>query len=167
MHTPLTSHRYFFRFPLLLALLAAGCAVGPNYERPQVAPSQAAWKWTPDSLTATSTVLPVRRTAQDSAVVPNKWWLIFADASLDSLESQSLAANQDLRTALARLEESRAQVQVSRSFLYPSVRLEPSALRQELSANRPNPAPIVLTGVTVNTFNLPVNVSYELDVWGR
>ncbi|MBC8041938.1 MAG: efflux transporter outer membrane subunit, partial [Rhizobacter sp.] len=73
----------------------------------------------------------------------------------------------DLRTALARLEESRAQVQVSRSFLYPSVRLEPSALRQEFSANRPNPAPIVLTSVTVNTFNLPVNVSYELDVWGR
>ena len=91
------------------------------------------------------------------------WWEIFGDTNLNALEVQAIQANQELKGALARLEQSRASARVARSELLPQVNLEPSFYRQRYSPNEePSFGPL-----TANTFNTPLDFSYEVDIWGR
>jgi multidrug efflux system outer membrane protein len=91
------------------------------------------------------------------------WWEIFADATLNHLESQAVQANQDLRAAIARMDQSRASARIARSELLPTLSANPSFTRQRYS---PNQEPS-FGNITANTFNAPLDLSYELDLWGR
>jgi multidrug efflux system outer membrane protein len=82
---------------------------------------------------------------------------------LNDLESQALKANQGLKGAIARVDEARATARVARSELLPSLNLDPSFTRQRYS---PNQVPS-FGGVTANNFRTPVDLSYEIDLWGR
>jgi hydrophobe/amphiphile efflux-1 (HAE1) family protein/NodT family efflux transporter outer membrane factor (OMF) lipoprotein len=96
-------------------------------------------------------------------VPKGNWWEIFGDTNLNAIESQAVQANQQLKAAVARVDEARATARIARSQLMPSLSLDPSFARQSYSANsNPN------FGVaTANTFNTPLDLSYEVDLWGR
>ncbi|HEV2330286.1 MAG TPA: efflux transporter outer membrane subunit, partial [Verrucomicrobiae bacterium] len=91
------------------------------------------------------------------------WWEIFGDTKLNALEAQAVQANQELKGALARLEQSRDTARVARGQLLPQVNLDPGYNRQRYSPNdQPSFGPL-----TANTFSTPLDFSYEVDLWGR
>lgn len=138
---------------VFLALSFAGCAVGPKYKTP-VAPAPPAYKemgnW---------------KTAQPSdQKLGGNWWEIFNDPQLNALEQQINVSNQNLKIAVAQYEESRAAVRYARADYYPTVSTNPSATRERYSVNRPLS---VGSGKTFNDFVLPVDLSYQVNAWGR
>ena len=147
--------------PWLGALLAiavlefTGCTVGPKYHPPALqAPS--AYKEVGDWK-------PAQPNDQN---LGGSWWAIFQDPQLDELEQQIDVGNQNLKAAEAQFREARAALRYNRADYYPTVTVAPSATRSRISARRP-PATSVFDGITYNDFVLPVDVSYEADVWGR
>ena len=95
--------------------------------------------------------------------VRGNWWEVFHDPQLNDLESQIEVSNQTLRAQQARFLQARAAVAIAGSGRYPLVTTAPSIVVGRQSGNRPN-----ATIHTSNTdFVLPVDFSYELDVWGR
>lgn len=144
-------------FPLTLALCISGCTVGPKYQRAS-APVPAHW----------DVVEPFRESAPQDALPKGEWWAIFHDDALNSLEKNSLAANQTLKVAAAHLEQARASAAIQVSTQFPQVGTSPSASRQRLSGNRAkvsNAIPSV--PLTQSTYTLPFTVSYEVDLFGR
>jgi hydrophobe/amphiphile efflux-1 (HAE1) family protein/NodT family efflux transporter outer membrane factor (OMF) lipoprotein len=96
-------------------------------------------------------------------VPKGNWWDIYGDTNLNALEAQAFVANQGLQGAVARLEQARDTARITRSDLMPAINFEPSYNRQRYSPNA-NPS---FGDITANTFNTPVDLSYEVDLWGR
>jgi multidrug efflux system outer membrane protein len=91
------------------------------------------------------------------------WWQVFDDAKLNELEAQAIASNQDLKVAVARVDQARATARVARSEFFPNLNFDPSVNRQRFS---PNQEPS-FGNITANTFSTPIDLSYEVDLWGR
>jgi multidrug efflux system outer membrane protein len=147
------------RLGILVALSAAavtagGCMVGPKYVQPAVEQPASFKSPAPSG---------------DEAALPEEWWRLYRDAGLDQLIATANASNQTLRQAVARVDQARALARVAASFRYPTISVDPAYTRQRTSANRVS----VITGQSVGTsatFNnwlVPVDLSYEIDVWGR
>jgi multidrug efflux system outer membrane protein len=96
-------------------------------------------------------------------VPKGNWWEIFGDTNLNGLEAQAVQANQQLKAAVARVDQARATARVARSQLMPSLSLDPSFSREGYSPNA-NPS---YGNITANTFSTPLDLSYEVDLWGR
>ncbi len=92
-----------------------------------------------------------------------EWWRIFGDETLNGLEARAAAGNQDLKGALARIQEARAIVRATNADRLPSATLDPSLARTRYSPNAGVPFPVV----EVDDIRVPLDVSWELDVWGR
>jgi len=139
----------------------AGCAVGPDYERPAaVATMPAEFRGATDAW----------KVATPQAHLPKgAWWEVFQDAELNRLEAQAAEANQELKAAVSRFEQARAAADVAKSGLFPRLGAGFAAMRQRASANRPNnqTGEAVGIGPTYNNFILPFDLSYEVDLWGR
>jgi outer membrane protein, multidrug efflux system len=96
-------------------------------------------------------------------VPKGNWWTLFGDDNLNTLEMRALAANQGLKAAVARVEQARATARIARSDLLPNLSFEPSFTRQRYSPNEsPSFGPL-----TANTWQAPLDLSYEVDLWGR
>ncbi len=93
-----------------------------------------------------------------------RWWTQFNDPQLTALIEETLAANLDLRIAIARIEEARAFLQLARSYQWPTVDADISAARSRRSnAVEPRfPGPLI-----TNSYSAGLNVAYEVDLWGR
>ena len=137
-----------------MTVLVSGCMVGPNYTRPPVAqPLQ----------------FKSGATATSGPPVQADWWRLYGDADLDQLIATAQASNQTLQQAVARVDQARALALVAGSFLYPTITADPHYSRTTYSENRRG----TLNGnraqrrVTLNDFLIPIDLSYELDVWGR
>jgi NodT family efflux transporter outer membrane factor (OMF) lipoprotein len=142
---------------LLAALVLAGCAVGPDYQRPP-AEVPAAWTTPPSWQPA----------APNDASLKGAWWEAFADPTLNALVARALANNQNLSMAAARLEQARAQVAVSEAALYPHLGVNADPARARISSNRPLASYLTPNQATVqNDFVLDAQVSYEVDLFGR
>jgi multidrug efflux system outer membrane protein len=96
-------------------------------------------------------------------VSKGNWWTVFDDRELNDLEQQALQANQNLKGAVARVEQARATARVARSELLPTLDFNPSYNRQRFSPNQ-NPS---FGNITANSFSVPLDLSYEIDLWGR
>jgi NodT family efflux transporter outer membrane factor (OMF) lipoprotein len=96
-----------------------------------------------------------------------EWWKIFGDAELNTLEPQVAANNQDLKAADARFREARALIRFNRASLYPTVGAAPFAGGFRESTNRPYFTATSSRGNGVGDIQLPVDMNYEIDVWGR
>lgn len=96
-------------------------------------------------------------------VPKGSWWEIFQDVDLNRLENLAAEASPNLKAAVARVEQARAVARVARADLLPRADLRPSLERQRFS---PNQVPS-FGGITANTFSVPLDLSYELDLWGR
>jgi multidrug efflux system outer membrane protein len=143
------------RAVVALALFSlAGCMVGPKYHQP-VPPVPAHFKegGTPDSGTP--------------AIAYSNWWRVFKDSELDRLEAEADAANQDVRVAVARVEQAEAGAKIARSFLFPTISLGTSASRTREAQNRPNNGNTNGLAATFNDFQMSAFLSYEVDAWGR
>jgi NodT family efflux transporter outer membrane factor (OMF) lipoprotein len=148
-------------WPVVVATIitasAAGCTVGPNYVKPK-ADVPTAFVETPENW---------KQAQPSDAIEKGKWWEIYQDSELNQLEEQVNVSNQSLKAAEAQFAEARAALRVTRSQKYPTISADPSAAHDRISANRP----LFLSNSAVkreyNDFNLPLDVSYEADLWGR
>ena len=123
-----------FGLRLRLALLLAGCAVGPNYQRPAALGTNA---MPPAFAGATATNAGDWKPAQPSAHLPRgSWWDLFGDPELNRLEGLATTNNQQLAAAFANFQQARALVNVARADFFPQISAAPSATRQRISANQ-------------------------------
>ncbi len=142
---------------LLAPALLAACTVGPDYVRPAVE-SPAAYKERGNWKQAEPRDLELR----------GKWWEVFKDPLLNSLQEQVDVSNQNLAKAEAQYRQALALLQSARAGYYPSVTGGVSNTRSRSSATTiatPSVAPIS-RGVVTN-HNLPFQASWEPDVWGK
>ena len=95
------------------------------------------------------------------AFAKGRWWEVFGDPALNELEEQAMAQNQSLKAALARVDQARALARVSRSEFFPNIDFDPSYARQKYSPNQ-DPS---FGNITANTFNMPLDLSDEIDLW--
>jgi len=155
----------------LLAVMAlTGCKVGPDYKRPEATTIPPAYAGVANSGLASLGATNGWKVAQPQAQIPKgNWWEIFHDPELNELESQASAANQQLKVAVARLAEARAQIDVTRAGLFPNISVSGSFVRERTSANAPSAITGQAhgTGPTFNDFTVPLSLTYELDLWGR
>jgi multidrug efflux system outer membrane protein len=137
--------------PVLASLFACACNVGPDYKRPDV-------------------VLPANfgsanaQDAEQRPIAPD-WWKVFGDPDLDALQMAALTANYNLRAAAARVVEARAAARAVGGQQYPSIAFNPSISRARISGN----ANVNSSGhgTTLTTAAIPLDLAYEVDVWGR
>jgi NodT family efflux transporter outer membrane factor (OMF) lipoprotein len=152
-----------------LALLA-GCALGPDYERPD-APTPVAYKeqdgWKPS--------LP-----QDS-LERGPWWAIYHDPVLDGLEKRIEISNQTLRASEAAYRQSRAIVDVARASFFPTISASASQTYTERGAGHGSVggSQVAVQQAGGSSFlsgagrgiqsesNLSLDGTWSLDVWGR
>ncbi len=142
-------------FPMAAALALSGCTVGPKYQRPaaEVPPAyKEVGDWKPAQ--------------PNDQTLGGNWWEIFKDPQLNALEAQVNVSNQNLKAAEAQYTQARAVVRYYRADYFPTVTADPSATRTRTSKNRPPPSSI-FNGITSNDFQIPFELSYQIDVWGR
>src|ERR1700691_4904463 len=137
-------------------LFFAACTVGPNYVRP-TAEVPTDFKETPANW---------KQAQPSDAVAKGKWWEIYQDSQLNDLEEQINVSNQTLKAEQQQFAQARAALRITRSNLFPNVSTTPSVSRTHLAPNEPlfNPP---TESKDYNTFTIPVDVSYEPDLWGR
>ena len=136
---------------LAIAIGAAlgGCAsVGPDYQRPEV---DAPTHWQMDI-----------RQANDLA--NTRWWEQFQDPVLDNLVQTALQENKDVLIAAARVEEYMGRYGVTRSAQFPQVSADADGARTRSSENGASPA---TSPNPINTYDVNLGVSFELDLWGK
>jgi multidrug efflux system outer membrane protein len=132
---------------LVLALSVSACAIRAPYKEPTVAPA-------------------TLRNADASVVVEQpfdpRWWGQFEDPVLDELESRALAANHDVRIAVARVDQARAIFDDVRLDRYPTVIAGASYDKRSQATPGFSDAPR-----TINTYSTGFDAFWELDVFGR
>lgn len=134
---------------LLLSFAATACAVGPDYERPEL-PTAAAWH-------ADGTAFPT--TAPDT----NGWWRQLGSDVLDTLVATSLQQNRDLRRAVARIRQARAAAGVADASSWPQLDGTGGYTRTRTTEATPSP----VRGRSFDTWTLGFDASWELDLFGR
>lgn len=114
-----------------------------------------------DTTKPTVELPPMTDTAQPGA---ERFWTLFEDEQLTKLVEEALANNRDLKIAVARIEEARANLRIARSALYPSLDANAGVGRSKQSGSVNLPPGTPLIG---NTFNIGVSAAYEIDLWGK
>ena len=142
-------NRTWWPLVLFLTLTLSGCAVGPDYERPQVESPEA---WRVDYAAA--------------ADVSNmRWWEQFEDPALNELIDIALRENWDVRIAAARVEEFAARVDIAFSEFLPQVGYSGQGFRRRISPDDPDIADSI--DRTATRYFGVGNLNWELDLWGR
>jgi NodT family efflux transporter outer membrane factor (OMF) lipoprotein len=136
---------------LIIAGLAAGCVVGPKYNRPTV-PSPPAYKELGDW----------KAGEPNDQVSRGKWWEIFEDAQLNRLEDAVSAANQNVAAAAANVEAARAITREARAQYYPVITADPSIAGSRLATGLGRSL-----GINFTTYSFPLEASWEPDLFGR
>ena len=136
-----------------LAVLA-GCALGPDYKRPALAPAGG-------FINAGARSVNAEPTSADIAT----FWRGFNDAALTALIDRALAANGDVRLAQARLQEARASQGEADAAGWPGVGVDANATRAVRPiTQQPGASRSARTG---NTFDTGFIANWELDLFGR
>lgn len=157
------SRRSFLGFSAAALGMLAGCAVGPDYQRPPPLGTNAV----PAAFGDPAVTNAAWKTATPVANLPRgAWWEVFGDAELNRLENLAATNNQQIATALANFVQARAQLGVARSSFFPQITGSPSVTRQRTSANE------TVGGVnsgshTYTLFDVSGDASWEIDLWGR
>jgi len=133
-------------------VLTTGCAVGPDYVRPE---SDTAETWS-ESLDASLSTDPVEY---------GPWWTVFEDPTLEILIEVASKENLPLQIAAARILEARAVLGISRGLRFPQQQqLAGTAAHVSLSENAPNAA---IADQAFSSYEVGFDAAWELDVWGR
>jgi NodT family efflux transporter outer membrane factor (OMF) lipoprotein len=141
-----------------------GCNVGPKYIRPAV-PAPSAFKESRPQQAPDGTVW--KPAQPQDAVLRGKWWEIYQEPELNALEEKLNISNQNIARAFENFMAARAQVQQARSNYYPTVTVGASYARNRTSQSQTNASVLSKGNPNSNTFNLPFDVAWEPDLWGR
>jgi NodT family efflux transporter outer membrane factor (OMF) lipoprotein len=136
-----------------------GCSVGPNYVRP-----------TAESPSAYKEAIPWKPAEPRDQEPRGPWWMVFKDPKLDALLSQVEVSNQTIKAAEARVREARALTQAARAALFPLVSASASRTRSGSgtgTARINSDGSIVQSGSVRNNYNVSLDASWEVDLWGR
>ena len=135
----------------LVLLLTVGCAVGPNYKRPDV--------HAPDAYRG---VMP-QEAAQPAAesLGDQKWWEVFQDEELQKLIRTALEQNYDVQIAAARILQAQAQLGITRADQLPSITAGASAVDQR------SPQSKVIPAFNSSANQVSLSLAWELDFWGK
>ena len=136
---------------LLIMLLSAGCAVGPNYKRPSA------------DVPGTYRGAIPQEAAQPAAESfgDQKWWEAFQDKQLQELIHTALQQNYDVRIAATRILEARAQVGITRADQLPTIGAGVGANNQQVEITK-----------TYRQYDTSANqvglaLAWDLDFWGK
>lgn len=152
--------RQFGLVCVVLAASLASCTVGPKYTKPSV-PSEPAYSEQPP---ANFKEMNGWQAAQpNDSQLRGNWWELFGDPQLNALEQQVPLANQTLKIAEANFRQARVLIKINQSQLYPTVSVAPSITHNRISGNAPSSLP----GRQFGEFSLPIDVSWDIDFWGR
>jgi NodT family efflux transporter outer membrane factor (OMF) lipoprotein len=147
----------------LTFITLTGCMVGPNYVKPS-APMAQVFKEEAPNLSQASDDWRLAQPGDQTA--RGNWWEIYDDPQLNALEAQIDSANQTLKIAEANYREARTAIRFNRSAEAPTIGVAPSISAVRDSANQPYfPASQANNGT--GNFTLPVDFSWEIDLWGR
>lgn len=140
---------------LALPLALAACNLGPDYAQP-VTQKPEAWQWA-----------PVKENPQPVAA---GWWKAFGNDELNRLEATAMENNQDLKAAVARIAQARAQAKVAGAPLYPTLSAGGGAVKSK-GSDVVGPTGTTVTGggtsPSTTTYDAILSTSYELDFWGK
>lgn len=103
--------------------------------------------------------------AGSTAPLSSDWWTLFGDPALTRLVEAALTRNVDLRSAVARIDETAAVLGLARAAQWPSLDAGASATRSRVSTLNGQPAPA--GGAESTSHRLALSTSFELDLWGR
>lgn len=152
-----SAYSYQLRYLSFVFLLnITSCTTGVNYLPDQLHLSDAA-------VNSRLGLLKKEPTLNEMAV-PFQWWLLFNDDTLLKLESMS-SENLDIKTAVLRIEESRAQLGIADAARRPNLAMESSLSRSALSKN----SSLYMLGApstSANTWSLGLEANWEIDLWG-
>jgi outer membrane protein, multidrug efflux system len=142
------SKPFSFVLIALVALLSAGCAVGPNYKRPTID--------APQAFRGAATQTP-----EAASFGEEKWWEAFQDQQLQALIRTALEHNYDVRIAAARVLEAQAQLTITRSNEFPSA-------AGVLAGNGSRNAASKFFGAYDTSYTeLGLGFQWNLDFWGK
>lgn len=135
------------------ALFLGSCVLGPDFKLPDITGGT---KWKEGKATA-------------STRLPDHWWRLFNDGELDHLVDRTLAANNDLAAAKARVDTARALVGVDQAKLFPTLDLSGTAgiSRSSADALRGNLPPGATVNLEAQRYRSTFNLAYDPDLWGR
>jgi len=145
-----------YRLPTLLALSLAlsACALGPDYQRPQLQ-TPAQFKqiegWT--------------QAQPGDALARGNWWQLYGDAELNALVERLNVSNQNLAASEAQYRQARALVRGARAAFYPSLSSSAGATRSSQGSGTTNTSSST-SGVS-KSYDLSLNATWELDIWGK
>jgi len=131
-------------------LLLAGCAIGPDYQKP-------------DTVSPPTWMVDMQM-AQDTA--NTDWWEQFNDPVLNDLIIAALKENSDLRVATARVDEFYGRYGVTRADFFPQVDYGANASRNQATERGPIP-PAPGVNSTYNLYQAQLSASWEIDLWGK
>ena len=126
-----------------IALLLCGCAVGPDYRRPDLPVPDAYLRAPPQ--------------ASPRSLADAGWWEIFGDARLTALIDEALRDNLDLGIAASQILQAQGQLSVARSPIFPQVSAQLQATHGNENTSFTN----------VSSFLATLGLTWEIDFWGR
>jgi len=139
---------------LIVAICVTACKVGPNYQRPKVQ--------SPTNYRASTSAQPDPQNLADA-----KWFDVFKDDKLQELIRQALVGNYDLRVAIARVEQARAQYGITRADQFPTIDASGDITVSRVSKSGSVTLPdVVRRDRTFGSVLLNL-LTFEVDIWGR
>jgi NodT family efflux transporter outer membrane factor (OMF) lipoprotein len=142
-------------------VLLCGCSVGPKYVR-SPAPQTPSFKELSNSQAGEGWKVAQ---PQDTPL-RGKWWELYGDPKLNELEVQVDSSNETLKIAEANFQQARAAIRFSRASEAPTIGTAPSIATVRDSAHQPY-FPTSEANNGTGDFTLPLDLSYEIDLWGR
>ena len=148
--------RLFLLAPAFSIAMLSGCAVGPDYQRPQAAApleyKQAAG-WT--------------QANPSDSLARGAWWELYGDPQLNALVEKLNSSNQSVAQAEAQFRQAQALVRSARGAFLPSADLSVGKTRSSQGTGSSNSSLTSSSSGIRDTLNAQVGVSWEADVWGK
>lgn len=137
---------------LILAALLGGCAVGPDYRRPE--------------LPLPEHYGEAAGSGDEAAATINaEWWKLFKDPVLDDLVAHALTDNADVQQAVARVEEADAVARQAGAALLPEIDANAKGQRNRMSAT--DAFPLGSMPAVQENLHAAIGTTFELDFWGK
>ncbi|HXW25744.1 MAG TPA: efflux transporter outer membrane subunit [Xanthobacteraceae bacterium] len=158
-------------FPVAVGLttvaLVAGCAVGPDFERPAAPDAE---RYTREPLGAGTASAPVASGQAQRFVngldISSQWWTAFRSPALNSLIERSIKANPTLESTIAALRVAQESARAQEGKFFPLVQGNFNPTSQQVAQSVAASSPLPSGALNFNLYTAQVLVSYTFDVWG-
>src|SRR5260370_21111831 len=166
MNRDLRKGTTFLFLLLLVTLVLAGCAVGPNYKRPAVSVPVTYRGTTAEAAPAAERNTSEAAKAATTNIAPEslgdeQWWEVFQDKELQELIRTALQNNYDVRIAATRVLEPQAQLGITRADQLPTLGVGGGITSQQSPKQGPIPSFEITEG------QLTTSAAWNLDFWGK